>query len=123
MAKYKYFTQAPFDNLQKTTEIGLSLLFNCDLPIMLESPKQKDNVYLEVLKSIVCQSNYSFNSLVSSFLIQTNALIPRKNVPRYRENGNKLREEFLVGKYFLECCVVWRKVFVKHFFFSPENAW
>lgn len=88
--------QAPLDSLQETTEIGLALLFNCDLPLMLEHPKRKDNVYLELLKSIIGQSNYSYNSLYSSLLIHVNGFIPRKNVPIYREMGDALKEKLLV---------------------------
>lgn len=93
--------RSPIGSLQVLVECGLAQFFTMqDIPLILrdvEDPKKKHNVYLELAKSCVGQSDYSFAGLFFSGLYETNGLIQKRKIPKYVQLMEKYRQQFLVG--------------------------
>lgn len=95
------FLQAPFKNFQETMEIGLTKLFDItDIPVILRNPYNphiEDNLWAELLRSLVGKSKYTFAALFFCFLMRTNGFIPKSRTGHYMEKCDELKKQIIVS--------------------------
>jgi len=87
---------APIINLQESLEIGMTKLLSVkDVPLILQhpyDPKTVDNVFIEIAKSLIGQSKYTFAALFFCFLLHTRGFIPQSKVQHYVDKGDELKK-------------------------------
>lgn len=98
-AQICFLIQAPLQSLQQALELSLSSFFIIDdLPKVLrhqDDPKTVDNVYAELAKSMIGQSEYTFASLFFALLVETHGFIPDARLAGYAEQTEALRKQLL----------------------------
>lgn len=70
-----------------------------DIPEILidtKDPNSKDNLFTELIKCVVGQSEYSFNALYFLSLIETKRLMSKEKVARFSKEVEVLRNKLLV---------------------------
>lgn len=96
-----FWFQAPFESLQNTTETGLAKFFTMeDVPLILrhrDNPKKIDSLFIEMLKSIIGQSKYTFAGLFFVLLYYTHGFIPKSKLPKYTAEFDQLKTQFLAS--------------------------
>lgn len=87
---------APIKSLQESMEIGLSKMFDItDIPSILrhaDNPEVEDNLCVELLRSLIGQSKYTFAALFFCVLMHTNGFIAKSKTPLYVEKGEELKK-------------------------------
>lgn len=93
--------EANFEELGDTVEISASVFFQMEgIPDLMsmtvsDNPKDKKNVYLELLKSIFGLSEYSIAGILFTILYKTNGMIPRSKRDMYSKQNEDLRNKFV----------------------------
>lgn len=93
--------EVEIEELGDTVEISASVFFQMEgIPDLMsmtvsDNPKDKKNVYLELLKSIFGLSEYSIAGILFTILYKTNGMIPRSKRDMYNKQNAELRETFM----------------------------
>lgn len=85
-------------SISKSMEITLSAIFDLETPSILIDPKnpnKSDNVFAEMAKCLIGDSDYSFNGLFMEFLRVVNGFIPKDNFKYWLKERDALRTELL----------------------------
>lgn len=89
-------------SLQESIEIGLTKMFDVsDIPSILsdpENPQIRDNLFVELLRTLIGQSKYTFAALFFCILMKTNGFISKSKTPHYARKGDELKKLFLVSR-------------------------
>lgn len=91
--------QAPLKSLQQSLETSIATFFTMtDIPYILRHPEEPstcDSLPVELAKSMVGRSQYSFAGLFFATLIRTGGFIPASRVPAYVQQNDELRKRLL----------------------------
>lgn len=96
---------APIGSMQKLIESGLAQFFQMqDVPLIVNDGADNgkgDSVTVEMMKSMVGKSKYSFAGLFFCFLYNTNGLIGKRKMPIHLKTGEKMKQQLLVSNNLL----------------------
>lgn len=100
---------APIGSMQKLVESGLAQFFQMqDIPLIVKDGAKNDkgdSVTIEMIKSAIGKSKYSFAGLFFCFLYNTNGLIGKSKAPGHLETGEKMKQKLLVSVNLFYLCL------------------
>uniref|UniRef100_A0A1B6C6F5 Amidase domain-containing protein n=1 Tax=Clastoptera arizonana TaxID=38151 RepID=A0A1B6C6F5_9HEMI len=91
--------KADFEELSESPEISTSVLFNLkglpDVFNEIDDPKNKPNLFIEILKSVFGLSMFSLSALTFNVMKNTNCFIPKSKTEHYSKLNESLRSKLL----------------------------